>query len=234
MMRVDQEDTDPIADAIRCQLLERIEACLDGVDLIVVSDYNKGVCAGPMIPRLVELGRAAGVRVIADPIKGADYRRYAGCACITPNRSEAGLATGRRIATPQDGLEAAQQLVALGIETVLVTLDRDGIAWADKRGNARLFPCRPRHVCDITGAGDMVLSTLSYSLAAGADFPAAIELANAAGGLEVERLGVMPFTRQEIIAELRTAAAARSTKSSPSNGFKSSSTGCGWLAGGSQ
>lgn len=202
MMRVDQEDTGPIADALRRNLLQRIEVCLHGVDLIVVSDYNKGVCAGPMIPRLVELGRAAGVRVIADPIKGADYRRYAGCTCITPNRSEAGLATGRRIATPQDGLEAARQLVALGIETVLVTLDRDGIAWADQWGNARLFPCRPRQVCDITGAGDMVLSTLGYSLAAGADFPAAIELANTAGGLEVERLGVVPLARREIIAEL--------------------------------
>jgi len=202
MIRVDQEDDSPISAALREQLLDDIQQRLDGLDLVVVSDYNKGVCAGEMIPRLLQLARAAGVRVIADPIKGADYRRYAGCTCITPNRTEAGLATGRKIATPQDGLEAARRLLEFGIESVLVTLDRDGIAWADRRGNARLFPCRPRQVCDITGAGDMVLSTLGYCLAAGADFPAAIEIANTAGGLEVERLGVVPLAREEIAAEL--------------------------------
>jgi D-beta-D-heptose 7-phosphate kinase / D-beta-D-heptose 1-phosphate adenosyltransferase len=202
MIRVDQEDTAPISDALRERMLSCVEGSLDAVDLIVVSDYNKGVCSGEMIPRLVQLARAAGVRVIADPIKGADYRRYAGCTCITPNRTEAGLATGRKIVTPQDGLEAARRLLEFGIETVLVTLDRDGIAWADQEGNASLFPCRPRQVCDITGAGDMVLSTLGYCLAAGADFPTAIEIANTAGGLEVERLGVVPLARKEIIAEL--------------------------------
>ena len=82
-----------------------------------------------------------------------------------------------------------------------MTLDRDGMAWADAAGNTRLFPARPRQVCDITGAGDMVLAALGYMIAAGADYPTAIEIANTAGGLEVERLGVVPLTRQEIIAE---------------------------------
>jgi D-beta-D-heptose 7-phosphate kinase/D-beta-D-heptose 1-phosphate adenosyltransferase len=84
-----------------------------------------------------------------------------------------------------------------------VTLDRDGIVWADREGRMQHFPVRPRQVFDITGAGDMVISTLGYCLAAGADWPEAIELANLAGGLEVERLGVVPLTRQEILAELR-------------------------------
>ena len=68
--------------------------CMDEIDLVLMSDYNKGVCKGDMIPRLVQLARAAGVPVMADPVKDADYRRYAGCACITPNRTEAGLAVG--------------------------------------------------------------------------------------------------------------------------------------------
>ena len=83
-----------------------------------------------------------------------------------------------------------------------MTLDRDGMAWADAAGNSGLFPARPRQVCDITGAGDMVLAALGYMIAAGADYAAAIEVANTAGGLEVERLGVVPLTRQEILDEL--------------------------------
>jgi D-beta-D-heptose 7-phosphate kinase/D-beta-D-heptose 1-phosphate adenosyltransferase len=202
MMRVDREDDQPIAAELREELLRHVERFLPHAALVLISDYNKGVCAGEMIPRIISLAKAAGVRVLADPIKGADYRRYAGCTCITPNRMEAGLATGRRIVTPQDALEAARRLLDFGIDTVLVTLDRDGIAWADRRGNTRVFPARPRQVCDITGAGDMVLSVLGYCLAAGADFPTAIEIANTAGGLEVERLGVVPITRQEIAAAL--------------------------------
>ena len=70
-----------------------------------------------------------------------------------------------------------------------------------------MFPVRPRPVCDVTGAGDMVLAALGYALAAGAEFPHAIELANLAGGLEVERLGVTPLSREELLAELSPIAA---------------------------
>jgi D-beta-D-heptose 7-phosphate kinase/D-beta-D-heptose 1-phosphate adenosyltransferase len=202
MMRVDRECTKPITAEAVDVLLSGIARCMDEVDLVLVSDYNKGVCKGGLFPRLIELARAAGVTVVADPVKDADYRRYAGCSCITPNRAEAARALGIRITTPQEGLDAARQLLDFGLESVIVTLDRDGMAWADRNGRGRLFPARPRQVCDITGAGDMVLSMLGYLLAAGADMPAAIEAANVAGGLEVERLGVVPLSREEVLHEL--------------------------------
>ena len=202
MMRLDHEAEEPIAANLAEQLLAGVARCMDEIDLVLISDYNKGVCKGPMIPRLVQLANAAGVPVMADPVKDADYHRYAGCACITPNRAEAGRALGIRITTPQEGLDAARRLLHFGVRSAIVTLDRDGMAWADQSGRACLFPARPRQVCDITGAGDMVLSVLGYMLAAGAEPAAAIEVANVAGGLEVERLGVVPLARREILAEL--------------------------------
>jgi D-beta-D-heptose 7-phosphate kinase/D-beta-D-heptose 1-phosphate adenosyltransferase len=202
MIRVDRETDDPIAAETLDLLLAGIARSLDEIDLVLVSDYNKGVCRGEMFPRLVKLARAAGVPVVADPVKDADYHRYAGCAWITPNRAEAGRALGTRITAPQEALDAARRLLDFGLDAVLVTLDRDGMAWADRSGQARLFPARPRQVCDITGAGDMVLAVLGYLLAAGSDPAAAIEAANVAGGLEVERLGVVPLARREILAEL--------------------------------
>ncbi len=202
MMRVDRESVAAISSASADRLLAGISRCMDEIDLVLVSDYDKGVCKGDMFPRLIALARAAGVPVVADPVKDADYRRYAGCTCITPNRAEAGRALGTRITTPQEGLEAARKLLDFGLESVIVTLDRDGMAWVNRTGEARLFTARPRQVCDITGAGDMVISVLGYMLAAGADTAAAIEIANVAGGLEVERLGVEPLTRQDILDEL--------------------------------
>jgi D-beta-D-heptose 7-phosphate kinase / D-beta-D-heptose 1-phosphate adenosyltransferase len=202
MMRVDREVTSPIESDQAEALLDGMASCIGDVDLVLVSDYNKGVCKGEMIQRVVALARAAGVPVIADPVKKADYHRYVGCTCITPNRLEAAMATDMTVETPQDGLDAARRLLQFGVESAIVTLDRDGMAWADNAGNARLVPARPRQVCDITGAGDMVLATLGYALAAGADAVTAIEIANTAGGLEVERLGVVPVTRDEILVEL--------------------------------
>jgi D-beta-D-heptose 7-phosphate kinase/D-beta-D-heptose 1-phosphate adenosyltransferase len=202
MMRVDQESDRPIEAGCAETLLAGFAQCIGEVDLVLVSDYDKGVCKGEMIARVAAMARAAGVPVLADPVKNADYHRYAGCTCITPNRVEAAGAAAMAIRQPQDGLDAARRLLDFGVDAAIVTLDRDGMAWADRSGAARLVAARPRQVCDVTGAGDMVLATLGYALAAGADVPTAMELANTAAGLEVERLGVVPVTRGEILAEL--------------------------------
>ena len=202
MIRVDREQDRPIDAETVERLIAAVRELLATVDLVLLSDYDKGVCAGPFIPRVIEAARAADVPVVADPVRGADYHRYAGCTCVTPNRTEAARALGITIATPEDGLEAARQMLRFGVEAAMVTLDRDGIAWADTQDNARWFPVCPRQVYDITGAGDMVLSALGYALAAGADWPTAVELANLAGGLEVERLGVVPISRRELLDEL--------------------------------
>ena len=168
MMRVDREVDRPIESDQADELVRGIAGCIGLADLVLVSDYNKGVCKGRHdFPRGGHGPGLPGVPVLADPVKGGDYHRYAGCACITPNRLEAAAASGMAIGTPEDGLEAARRLLKYGVESAIVTLDRDGMAWANRSGEAGLVPARPRQVCDITGAGDMVLATLGYTLAAG-------------------------------------------------------------------
>jgi D-beta-D-heptose 7-phosphate kinase/D-beta-D-heptose 1-phosphate adenosyltransferase len=212
VIRVDRDHVEAIDSALAGKLLRAIEGRLDEVEILLVSDYGKGVCSDLFVAELARLARRAGVPVVADPARNVDFCLYSGCTCITPNRTEAGAALDMRIDTPEKGLEAARRLLSFDLESAVVTLDRDGIAWADAKDRSQLFPVRPRQVYDITGAGDMVLATLGYSLAAGADWPAAIELANLAGGLEVERLGVAPLTRQELLAELSSAAFASQRK----------------------
>ncbi len=147
--------------------------------------------------------RLKGIRVIADPIRGKDYRKYRGCSAITPNRLEAGLATGRTIQTVEEALQAADELrMQLDLEAGIVTLDKDGMALCRRDSSRQLFPTRPRQVYDITGAGDMVMAMLGLTLAAGADYDPAIRLANIAGGLEVEKIGVATVTREEILHDL--------------------------------
>ena len=203
MIRVDYESRDDVSEALERSLSQVLAEKLREVDLVLVSDYDKGVCTPRLLETTIAAAKVRGVKVVADPIRGGDYSKYRGCSAITPNRLEAGLATNRAIQSLDDALRSAAELRdRLGLEAGIVTLDKDGMALAHRDGRSAIFPTRPRQVYDITGAGDMVMAALGLALAAGADYDSAIRLANVAGGLEVEKIGVVTVTRDEILADL--------------------------------
>jgi D-beta-D-heptose 7-phosphate kinase/D-beta-D-heptose 1-phosphate adenosyltransferase len=209
MIRVDYEVRYPLAPALESALGQAISRQLGRADVVLISDYDKGVCTPGVLTTAIAGARAVGLRTLADPIRGSDYRKYHGCSAITPNRLEAGLACGRTLADSAEALAAAAELrERLDLEAALVTLDREGMALAHADGRRAVFPTRPRQVYDITGAGDMVLAVLGMALAAGADYDPAIRLANVAGGLEVEKIGVATLTRDEVLRDLLHAGAA--------------------------
>ena len=206
MIRVDYESREPVSDAIERQLTDVLVSKVRESDIVLVSDYDKGVCTPGLLRVAVEAAKERGVRVIADPTRGGDYAKYRGCSSMTPNRLEAELATNHTIRTTDEALAAAAQLRdTLDLEAGIVTLDKDGMALAHRDGRGVIFPTRPRQVYDITGAGDMVMATLGLALAAGVEYDPAIRLANVAGGLEVEKIGVATVTRSEILADLHHA-----------------------------
>jgi D-beta-D-heptose 7-phosphate kinase/D-beta-D-heptose 1-phosphate adenosyltransferase len=203
MLRVDYEDRRAVGAAVHGELALMIQAQLRRADIVLVSDYDKGVCTPELLASLISAARGLELRVVADPLRGHDYRKYHGCAAITPNRLEAGLATGRTLSSADEIFAAATQLQEqLDLEAAIITLDKDGMALKHRDGRLKQVPTRPRQVYDITGAGDMVMSVLGMALAAGADYEAAIALANIAGGLEVEKIGVATVTRDEILGDL--------------------------------
>jgi D-beta-D-heptose 7-phosphate kinase/D-beta-D-heptose 1-phosphate adenosyltransferase len=204
MIRVDYEVRRPVPAPVEAALTQVIAQQLRKTDIVLISDYDKGVCTPGLLAATIAAARGLGLRVLADPIRGSDYRKYHGCSALTPNRLEASLATGRAtLPGSAEVFEAAVQLqTQLDLEAAVITLDKDGMALAHRDGRRQIFPTRPRQVYDITGAGDMVLSVLALALAAGADYDAAIALANVAGGLEVEKIGVATVTRDEILRDL--------------------------------
>jgi D-beta-D-heptose 7-phosphate kinase/D-beta-D-heptose 1-phosphate adenosyltransferase len=203
MIRVDYETRDSIPPVVEARLHAELPAALNWAEVVLISDYDKGVCTPTLLRAIIEAGRAAGVKVLADPIRASDYSRYHGVHCMTPNRLEAQLATGLTIARTEDALRVGRRLVeSLGMEAVLVTLDRDGMALVRADGRAEVLPTRPRQVYDITGAGDMVLAVVGLCMAGGADYDEAAALGNVAGGLEVEKFGVALLTREEILRDL--------------------------------
>jgi D-beta-D-heptose 7-phosphate kinase/D-beta-D-heptose 1-phosphate adenosyltransferase len=216
IMRVDYEVRTPLSSSLEKALLNGIDAHLSECDIVLISDYDKGVCTRRLLRGVIDRARAHGLRVLVDPIRGADYSRYHGASCLTPNRIEAALGSGLPISGPAEALAAGEKLRRdLDAEAIVVTLDREGMALAHADGRHLVFPTRSRQVYDITGAGDMVLSVLGLALAAGADYGAAIALGNVAGGLEVERLGVATLTRDDLLRDLAVRPVPRRDKLQP-------------------
>lgn len=205
ILRVDREVRRPLSDSIAEQVGDFLSAELHNHQAVLISDYAKGVCTPQLLSCVIQAARQAGIPVIVDPASTGDYQIYEGATAITPNRLEAGRATNQTIATPEDAFAAGSQLCRkLQLEYAFVTLDSDGIALVVRDGTSQLLTTRKREVYDITGAGDMVLAMIGAGAAAGAEPADLARLANIAGGLEVEQIGVVAISRDEILADLMT------------------------------
>lgn len=203
ILRVDRESRHALPSAIEDQFLAHILGRLDEHQAVLVSDYSKGVCTPRVLSEVLRAAKSRGIPVLVDPGPKANYRDYTGATAITPNRLETKLATGREIRSTENAYAAGRQLVEqFQLQNAFVTLDKDGVVLATSDGTAEWFPTRKREVYDITGAGDMVLAMIGVGMADGISPPDLCRLANVAGGLEVERIGVVAVTRQEILGDL--------------------------------
>jgi D-beta-D-heptose 7-phosphate kinase/D-beta-D-heptose 1-phosphate adenosyltransferase len=203
MLRVDRETRQPISAGLAGQMLQSLLPKLKDYSAVLISDYAKGVCTAEIVRPLIDACRKLGLPVVVDPAAGGDYKLYRGATGVTPNRSETHKATGREIKTIDDGHAAGRMLVErFELDMAFVTIDRDGIVLAKQTGESVHLPTRPREVCDITGAGDMVLAMIGVGMATGVDPTDLCKLANVAGGLEVEQIGVVPISRRDIIGDL--------------------------------
>jgi D-beta-D-heptose 7-phosphate kinase/D-beta-D-heptose 1-phosphate adenosyltransferase len=203
MLRVDREVRHPLRTEIAQQLLKQLLPRLHEFQAVLISDYAKGVCTGELLRPLIEAARGMGLPVIVDPAAGGDYQLYRGATGVTPNRSETQKATGVEVRSIEAAYVAGQLLVEkFGLEMAFVTLDRDGIVLARRGDQSVHLPTRVREVYDVTGAGDMVLAMFGLGMAAGIEPTKLCRLANVAGGLEVEQVGVVRISRKEILTDL--------------------------------
>lgn len=203
MLRVDREMRHAIRSDIAQQLLSSILPRLSEFDTILVSDYAKGVCTSELLRPVIDVARSAGIPVVVDPAAGGDYNLYRGATGVTPNRSETQKATGIDVRSIDAAYKAGQKLVeCFDLDMAFVTLDRDGIVLARKDQAPQHLPTRVREVFDVTGAGDMVLAMFGVGMAAGIEASQLCRLANVAGGLEVEQVGVVRISRKEILTDL--------------------------------
>ena len=203
ILRVDEESAAPLPEAVHGTIRGAVRSQLKSCKALAIEDYDKGMLTDQSTPQLIADARAAGAAVLVDPARIRDYRRYRGCTLLTPNRYEAEMGSGVKITDDASLERAARQLLMITeAAAVVITLDKEGAYLQTAQGGRRI-PTRPRTVYDVAGAGDEVLAMLAVALAEGCAFDQAVALANVAGGLEVEKFGVVAVRREEVLAEMR-------------------------------
>jgi D-beta-D-heptose 7-phosphate kinase/D-beta-D-heptose 1-phosphate adenosyltransferase len=173
------------------------------VEVILLSDYGKGVVTRPLLSAVLSAAATRNVPVIADP-KGRDFSRYAGVTLLTPNRKEAGEAAGRDVGEAADLLAAGRTLLETsGVKNLLVTCGPEGMVLFERDRDPHLISAEARAVFDVSGAGDTVAAVLGLGVAAGLPLPEAAALANTAAGIVVGKVGTATLTRRELSDALR-------------------------------
>ena len=183
---------------IEQKLIDAILPLLPRADIVLLSDYAKGVLTARVIRNVIDAARKLGKRVIVDP-KSPNFAIYRGATLLTPNRKEFAEATRSRADTEQNIADAAQDVMQLAdCEAVLVTQSEHGMTLVPRQGDAIHVPAHPVKVRDVSGAGDTVAAVLAVVLAAGADWETALRMANAAAAVAVSKKGTAVVTSAEL------------------------------------
>jgi D-beta-D-heptose 7-phosphate kinase/D-beta-D-heptose 1-phosphate adenosyltransferase len=197
--RIDYESDHEVGRPIEEAVAAQVELRARSSQVVLVSDYQKGVVTRRSMAHLLTFAQANGLPVIVDPkVPHIDY--YAGAALVTPNHIEAESATNSRIVSHEDARKAAVALrQRIGVESVLITRGEHGM-WLDHGGTDGYLPASAREVADVTGAGDTVIATLALAIAAGANMPEAARLANEAASIVVGKFGAATVSPVELKA----------------------------------
>jgi len=203
MLRVDKEIQDEhyhISQPTENRLIKYFAKHIKNADVVILSDYDKGVLTKTLLHKVISLCRKYKKMVLVGP-KGKDFRKYYGATAIIPNRSETEEATGIDIHDNGDSYQkvAYKMLRNFGLDFVVITLGPKGLYLMDKKGKSAYDPARHRDVYDVTGAGDTVLATLGIAFTSTLDYQQVLHLANLSAGVVVSKVGTATVTRDEII-----------------------------------
>jgi D-beta-D-heptose 7-phosphate kinase/D-beta-D-heptose 1-phosphate adenosyltransferase len=198
MLRIDHETTKDIKSETfdKLQLVLSIQIPL--VDLIIISDYAKGLITEKIVNFIVRMTKNNKILTIADP-KGLDFSKYRSVSILTPNQKEAALASNIEINNTNDLFNAGKKLLdQINLEKLLITCGKDGMVLFEHGKEPFTIKSDARQVFDVSGAGDTVISILGLAIASGATFKQSAIAANSAAGIVVGKVGTATLSISEL------------------------------------
>ena len=197
VVRFDRESCNEISLETQKSILNYFVRIVSDYDIILISDYGKGVLTWDLTQSLIRAANKVNKKVLVDP-KGVDYSKYNNAFLLTPNKKEASQATKITIKDDESLAKAIIQLKTdCSLSISLITLSDQGVAIYDE--SLRTYPAVARAVFDITGAGDTVLASLGFAIACGYEIDDAIKFCNLAAGVVVGKIGSATATLNEIL-----------------------------------
>jgi D-glycero-beta-D-manno-heptose-7-phosphate kinase len=205
LLRVDDEIDDEVSTSDRKQLFKRIESIIADkkVDVIIFEDYDKGVISKQLIEQVVELAKRKNIPIAVDP-KKRNFNNYKNVNLLKPNLKE--LREGMKLDIEKFDIseirKAAEKLSANhSVDTILITLSEQG-AFVYNKKEQKHVPAHIRNIADVSGAGDTVISVAALCLALDLSPGTIATLANLAGGIVCEKVGVVPIEKDQLIKEV--------------------------------
>ena len=206
LLRIDTEENGEMDGKDKASLLSGASKLLEDADLVIFEDYDKGAISPELIEAIVTKANQQKIPVAVDP-KKRNFLAYQNVTLFKPNLRE--LSDGLKLdLKPNPGIEeistAASQLrEKLHVQEVLITLSERGVFLCDREGSNHLIPAHIRDIYDVSGAGDTVISVAALALLANVSGDVVAALANLAGGLVCEKVGVVPIDKEELMREAK-------------------------------
>ncbi len=200
--RTDFEKDLPVGEEIWNEFLDLLIKTSRERDILIVSDYGKGVIERRYLQEAISVWRAEGKQVLIDPHIG-HFDWYKNASLMTPNFKEAcsffAPAPAHELGLDQMGGEIVR---ALNLDAVLITRGEAGMNLYTGDGRSLYAPAAAKEVYDVTGAGDTVISVLAAGLGSGVDVEDCVVLANQAAGEVVKEIGTSSLTGEMLINAL--------------------------------
>ncbi|PWG81726.1 bifunctional heptose 7-phosphate kinase/heptose 1-phosphate adenyltransferase, partial [Pararcticibacter amylolyticus] len=205
MLRIDAETDEELNPSETDLLLSEIQTILRNrkIDAIIFEDYDKGVITRDLIAAVVSEANKRNIITTVDP-KKRNFLFYKGVTLFKPNLKELREGLKMDIDPTQPGSleKAAENLRSeLGCVMVMVTLSELGVFMMSHNGE-KVMPAHIRKIADVSGAGDTVVATATLCLAAGLDEFKTAAIANLAGGLVCEHVGVVSIDKERLMREM--------------------------------
>ena len=198
VVRIDRESRKKIKPSTEDYIKKFLKKKIPDVDLVMVSDYGKGLVTESLMAEIVQIVKKYDKKVIVDP-KGLDFSKYAGASLITPNKKEASHVSGIKILDNLTLNSAGLHILEkTDMGSLLITCGKDGMVLFERDKKPYKISAKARQVFDVSGAGDTVIAVLGLAIALGISLKSGAAIANTAAGLVVGKVGTATISQKEL------------------------------------
>ena len=204
IVRVDAETDVKIPEDSLARVKERISEIIrdQNIDAIIFEDYDKGLISEDLITFIVALANQREIITVVDP-KKRNFLFYKDVTLFKPNLKE--LREGLKTQVDPSSITQIESTVSilrekLNAKAIMLTLSEHGLVISNSKRH-KLIPAHVRSIADVSGAGDTVIATVALCLASGMDEFESAAIANLAGGLVCEHVGVVPIDKSRLLKE---------------------------------